>query len=62
MENLIDLKTNWNEMIWKLNQKFTLLPVAELAYIEGKHDESFNKLQVIFGKNKEDMNKLISGL
>jgi hypothetical protein len=62
MENLIELKANWNEMIWKLKEKFSLLPTAELAYVEGKQNESFNKLQVIFGKSKEDMNKLISNL
>jgi hypothetical protein len=62
METLIEPKTNWNEMIRKLKQKFNLLPITELAYVEGKQNESFNKLQVIFGKSKEDMNALISNL
>ncbi|MGP8215206.1 MAG: general stress protein CsbD [Bacteroidia bacterium] len=62
MENVIELKTYWNEIIWKLKQKFSLLPVNELICIEGKHDESLGKLQVIFGKTKEEMNHLISNL
>jgi hypothetical protein len=62
MENLIELKTNWNEAIKKLKQKFSLLPIHDLVYVDEKHDEAFGKLQVIFGKTKEDMNDLISGL
>jgi hypothetical protein len=62
MENIIDLKTNWNEAILKLKQKFSLLPIVDLIYVEGKQDESYGKLQAIFGKTKEEMNKLISDL
>ena len=62
MENIIDLKTNWNEAIIKLKQKFSLLPVVDLIYIEGKQEESYGKLQIIFGKTREEMHKLISDL
>jgi hypothetical protein len=62
MDNGIALKANWNEVIWKLEQKFNLLATHGLIYVEGKHDESFGKLQVIFGKSKKEMHKLISTL
>jgi uncharacterized protein YjbJ (UPF0337 family) len=62
MDNVIALKANWNETILKLKQKFTLLAVADLAYAEGKQNESLGKLQASFGKSKKEMNRFISTL
>ena len=40
MDNVIALKANWNEVILKLKQKFTLLSVtSDLVYVEGKQNE-----------------------
>jgi uncharacterized protein YjbJ (UPF0337 family) len=62
MENLTELKGNWNETKGKLKQKFALLVDSDLLLVEGKQDEMLGRLQIKLGKTKEEIRKLIAEL
>ena len=62
MTNIIELKGNWNEQKGKLKQKFATLTDNDLLFVDGKKDEMLGKLQVILGKTKEEMLKIIESL
>jgi uncharacterized protein YjbJ (UPF0337 family) len=51
-------KKNWNEYKGKLKQKFAELTNNDLLN-EGKREEMFGKLQIKFGKTREEINKII---
>jgi uncharacterized protein YjbJ (UPF0337 family) len=60
--NKTEVKGTWNEKKGKLKQKFAILTDNDLMYDEGRKDEMLGKLQVILGKSKEELNKIISSL
>ena len=60
--NPTEIKGNWNEQKGKLKQKFAVLTDNDLMYAEGKKDEMFGKLQIILGKSKEELFKIIAAL
>ena len=62
MENLTELKGNWNETKGKLKQQFAMLTDNDVLLVEGKQDELLGRLQVKLGKTKEELHKLISEL
>ncbi len=62
MNNLTELKGNWNETKGKLKQKFAMLTDNDLLLVEGKQDEMLGKLQVKLGKTKEEIHKIIASL
>lgn len=62
MENMIQLKGNWNETKGKLKQKFALLTDNDLLLLEGKQDEMLGRLQTKLGKTKEELKGIISSL
>ena len=62
MTNIIELNGNWNEQKGKLKQKFATLTDNDLLFADGKKDEMIGKLQVILGKTKEELNKIIESL
>ena len=62
MENLTELKGNWNEQKGKLKQKFALLTDDDMMFEEGRKDEMFGKLQIKLGKTEEELHKIIASL
>jgi uncharacterized protein YjbJ (UPF0337 family) len=62
MNNLTELKGNWNETKGKLKQKFAMLTDNDLLLVEGKQDELLGRLQVKLGKSKDEVNRIISEL
>jgi uncharacterized protein YjbJ (UPF0337 family) len=62
MNNLTELKGNWNEIKGKLKQKFGLLTDSDLLFIEGKQDEMLTRLQTKLGRTKAEVHKIISEL
>lgn len=62
MENITELKENWNETKGKLKQKFALLTDNDVLLIEGRHEEMLSRLQIKLGKTREEIQKLISEL
>jgi hypothetical protein len=46
----------------KLLAKFPELKEEDLQYEEGKRDEMLNRIQVKFGKTREEMEAAVSGL
>jgi uncharacterized protein YjbJ (UPF0337 family) len=52
-------KGNWNEHKGKLKQKFAELTNNDMMSEEGKSEEMFGKLQIKFGKTREEINKII---
>ena len=62
MNNLTELKGNWNEIKGKLKQKFSLLTDSDLLFVEGKQDEMLGRLQTKLGQTKAELHKIISEL
>lgn len=60
--NTKEIKGNWDEQKGKLKQKFAKLNDNDLMFVEGKKDEMLGKLQIILGKTKEELNKIIKEL
>ncbi len=60
--NNTEIKGNWNEKKAKLKQKFAVLTDNDLMFAESSKEEMFGKLQVILGKTKEELHKIISSL
>lgn len=62
MNNLTELKGNWNEIKGKLKQKFGMLTDSDLLMAEGKQDEMLGRLQTKLGRTKAEIHKIISEL
>lgn len=62
MKKVTELKGNWNEQKGKLKQRFAILTDNDLLFDEGKKDEMLGKLQIILGKTKEELQKIIESL
>ena len=62
MNNLTELRGNWNEVKGKLKQKFGMLTDSDLLFAEGKQDEMLGRLQTKLGRTKAEVHKIISEL
>jgi uncharacterized protein YjbJ (UPF0337 family) len=62
MNNLTELKGNWNETKGKLKQKFAMLTDSDVLFAEGKQDEMLGRLQIKLGKTKEELRAIIAAL
>ena len=62
MNNLTELKGNWNETKGKLKQKFAMLTDNDLLLIEGKQEELIGRLQIKLGKTKDEVHQIIAAL
>jgi uncharacterized protein YjbJ (UPF0337 family) len=62
MDNLTELKGNWNEIKGKLKQKFGMLTDSDLLFAQGKQDEMLGRLQTKLGRTKVEIHKIISEL
>jgi uncharacterized protein YjbJ (UPF0337 family) len=60
--NTTELKGDWEVQKGKLKQKFAKLTDNDLLFVEGKKEEMLGKLQIILGKSKEELQKLIEKL
>ncbi|MEI7675647.1 MAG: CsbD family protein [Bacteroidales bacterium] len=60
--NTTEIKGNWAEQKGKLKQQFAVLTDNDLMYESGKKEEMFGKLQIILGKSKEELHKIIDKL
>lgn len=49
------LKEEWNKQKSKLLKKFTVLTEEDLSFREGRKEEMLERLQLILGKNKEEL-------
>jgi uncharacterized protein YjbJ (UPF0337 family) len=62
MNNITEMKGDWNELKGKLKQKFALLTDDDVLLEEGKNDEMIGRLQQKLGKSKAEIHKLIAEL
>jgi uncharacterized protein YjbJ (UPF0337 family) len=62
MTNTTELKGDWKIQKAKLKQKFAVLTDNDLMYETGKQEEMLGKLQVILGKTRSDLRKIIEEL
>jgi uncharacterized protein YjbJ (UPF0337 family) len=62
MENLTDIKVNWNETKRKLKLKIIELTDSDLLFVKGRQNEMLGRLQGKLGKTKEEIILLISKL
>ena len=60
--NSLQMKGTWNEVKGKLKQKYAKLTNDDLAFVEGKEEELYGRLQKRLGKTKEEIKKEISSL
>ena len=60
--NTLQLKGAWNKVKGKLKQKYAMLTNDDLAFIEGKEEELYGRLQKRLGKTKEEIQKEIASL
>jgi len=60
--NTTELKGDWNVQKGKLKKKFAVLTDNDLMFEEGRKEEMFGKLQIILGKSKEELDKIIAAL
>lgn len=49
------IKAEWNTLKAKLLKKFSVLTEEDLFFREGHKDEMLERLQLILGKNKEEL-------
>ena len=62
MKNSTELTGDWNETKGKIKQKFASLTDNDALLAEGKKDEMLGRLQIKFGKTKDEIHKIISEL
>lgn len=62
MNNLTELRGNWEEIKAKLKEKFGMLTNSDLLFAEGKQDEMLGRLQTKLGRTKAEIHKIISDL
>jgi hypothetical protein len=62
MNNLTDLKSNWNIIKDKMLQQFSTLTEEDLTIEDGNEDELFNKLEAKLGMPKTEIYEMISQL
>ena len=60
MNNLPEIRSNWNEIKGKLKEKFGMLTDSDLLFIQGKQDEMLTRLQTKLGRTKAEIHKIIS--
>ena len=58
--NNTEIKGNWNIIKGKLKQKYSELTDDDLAYVEGKENELWGRLQKKVGKSKDEILALFS--
>lgn len=56
------MKGNWEEQKGKLKEKFAALTDNDLLFSKGKKEEMIGRLQVVLGKSKEELYKIIEAL
>jgi uncharacterized protein YjbJ (UPF0337 family) len=61
MTNSTVLRGNWNVIQGKLKQRFALETGRYLLLVKGKQEEIYGMCQVLFGKAKGEVAKLLSG-
>jgi uncharacterized protein YjbJ (UPF0337 family) len=58
----LQLKGGWNQVKGKIKQAYGDLTDDDLAYEEGKDDETLGKLQAKTGKSRDELVKWINSL
>ncbi|MDB4921596.1 CsbD family protein [Mucilaginibacter sp.] len=58
----LELKGSWNELKGKIKQAYGDLTDDDLAYEEGKDDETLGKLQEKTGKTRDELIKWLNSL
>lgn len=56
------IKGSWDEQKGKLKEKFAALTDNDLLFSKGKKEEMIGRLQVVLGKSKEELYKIIEAL
>ena len=62
MNNLTELKGNWNQVKATLKEKIELLTQVDLLFAAGKEEEILCRLQTKLGRSKAEVHKIISEL
>ncbi|MCF8371571.1 MAG: general stress protein CsbD [Bacteroidales bacterium] len=60
--NTTEAKENWKEKKRKLKLKFAALTDNDLLFQEGRNEEMLAKLQILLGKTKEELHKILASL
>jgi uncharacterized protein YjbJ (UPF0337 family) len=57
--NTLEIKGDWNITKGKLKQKWAKLTNDDLQYVEGKHDELFDRIQKRTGETREAVERAV---
>jgi uncharacterized protein YjbJ (UPF0337 family) len=57
--NKLIAKGNWNVVKGKLKQQYAELTDDDLAYVEGKEEETIGRIQKVSGATREEIEKII---
>jgi uncharacterized protein YjbJ (UPF0337 family) len=60
--NTKEITGTWNEQKGRLKKKFAVLTDNDLMYDEGSKDEMLGKIQIMLGKTKDELNKIMTSL
>ena len=58
MPNSKEINGKWDELKWKLKQKYADLTDDDLLFEEGKEDETWGKIQQKVGKTEKEIKSL----
>lgn len=62
MRYILTVKGNWNELAFKLKNRYTYLTSSDLEYSEGKQEEMMDGLCSKLGKTRQELIKILNGL
>jgi uncharacterized protein YjbJ (UPF0337 family) len=60
MKNTTELRGDWNVIQGKLKQRFALQTGRYLLLVKGKQEEIYGMFQILLGKAKVEVAKLLS--
>jgi uncharacterized protein YjbJ (UPF0337 family) len=60
--NNLELKGRWNELKGKIKQAHGNLTEDDLKYEDGKEDELLGRLQIILGKERDELVRWLKSL
>ena len=60
--DIIETQGSWIEQKRKLKLKFAALTDNDLLFEEGRNEEMIRKLQILLGKSKEELHKILASL
>jgi uncharacterized protein YjbJ (UPF0337 family) len=62
MTDTPEMQGNWKEQKGKLKERFAVLTDNDLMLADGNNEETLGRIQIVLGKSKEELEKIITSL